>query len=143
MSYREWLCVKAAYLNLSCSWRLWVCIADLNSNQRCSIKIGVLKNFAKFTGTHLWQGLFLIKACKFIEKEALAQVLPVNFAKFVRTSCSQNTSGRLLLKWIQILHHFLYILKYHSNFNNYNICFELGRFYLFVLLVFYQFKYNH
>ena len=29
--------------------------------QRCSVKKGVLKNFAKFTGKHLCQFLFLIK----------------------------------------------------------------------------------
>ena len=27
--------------------------------QRCPIKIGVLKNFAKFTGKHLYQSIFL------------------------------------------------------------------------------------
>ena len=32
-----------------------------NSHQRCSIKIGVLKNFAKSTGKHLRQGLFFNK----------------------------------------------------------------------------------
>ena len=32
-----------------------------SSHQRCSIKIGVLKNFAKYTGKHLCQCLFLNK----------------------------------------------------------------------------------
>ena len=32
-----------------------------NSHQRCSIKTGVLKNFAKFTGKHLRQSLFFNK----------------------------------------------------------------------------------
>ena len=32
-----------------------------SSHQRCSIKIGVLKNFAKFTGKHLCQSLFFNK----------------------------------------------------------------------------------
>ena len=31
------------------------------SQQRCSVKIGVLRNFAKFTGKHLCQGLFYNK----------------------------------------------------------------------------------
>ena len=31
------------------------------SRQRCSVKKGVLKNFAKFTGKHLCQRLFLNK----------------------------------------------------------------------------------
>ena len=52
-------------------------------------KIAVLRNFAKFTGKHLCQGLFVNKvagqACSFINKETLVQVFPVNFAKFLRT----------------------------------------------------------
>ena len=31
------------------------------SQQRCSVKIGVLRNFAKFTGKHLCQTLFYNK----------------------------------------------------------------------------------
>ena len=68
--------------------------------QRCSVKKDVLRNFAIFTGKYLCQGLYFNKvadACNFVKKEALTQVFPVNFAKFLRTSFSQNTSGRLLL----------------------------------------------
>ena len=40
---------------------------------------GVLRNFTKFTGKHLYQSLLFNKvegqACNFIKKEALAQVL--------------------------------------------------------------------
>ena len=32
-----------------------------NSYRRCSVKKGVLRNFAKFTGKHLWQGLMFNK----------------------------------------------------------------------------------
>ena len=32
-----------------------------SSHQRCSMKKGVLRNFAKFTGKHLYQSLFLTK----------------------------------------------------------------------------------
>ena len=43
----------------------------------------VLKNFAKFTGKHLSQSLFLIKLlashCNFIKKETLEQVLSSEF----------------------------------------------------------------
>ena len=47
-------------------------------------KRGVLKNFAKFTGKHLFRVSFLIKllACEF----------PVNIAKFLKTFFLQNTS---------------------------------------------------
>ena len=47
-------------------------------HQRCSIKIGALKNFAKFTGKHLCQTPFFNKvaggACNFNKKKTLAQV---------------------------------------------------------------------
>ena len=32
-----------------------------SSHQRCSLRTGVLRNFAKFIGKHLFQSLFLIK----------------------------------------------------------------------------------
>ena len=66
-----------------------------SSYQRCSMKKGVLRNFAKLAGQHLCQSLFLNKVAGL--KETLAQVFPVNFAKFLRTLFLQNTSGRLLL----------------------------------------------
>ena len=40
----------------------------------------------------------LPQACNFIEKETLASVFPVNFAKSLRTPFYLSTSGRLLLK---------------------------------------------
>ena len=40
----------------------------------------VLRNFTKFKGRHLWP-----EACNFMKKEALTQVFPVNFVKFLRT----------------------------------------------------------
>ena len=63
---------------------------------------GVLKNFTKFTGKYLYQGLFLnkvagLRPATLFKKEALAQVFPVNFAKFLKTLFLQNTSGALLL----------------------------------------------
>ena len=66
----------------------------------CSVKKGVLRKFAKFTGKHLCQRLFCNKVAvfnNFNKKESLAQVFPVNFAKFLRTLFLENTSGRLLL----------------------------------------------
>ena len=50
----------------------------------------VLRNFAKFTRKHLCQSLFF-------KKRLCYSCLPVNFAKFLRTSFLRNTSGRLLL----------------------------------------------
>ena len=56
-----------------------------SSHQRCSVKKGVLRSFAKFTGKHL---------CA----ETLShRCFPVNFVKFLRTPFLQNTPERLLL----------------------------------------------
>ena len=70
-----------------------------SSQRRCSVRKGVLRNFAKFAGKHLYQSLFLLKlqTCNFIKKEALAQVFSKTFAKFLRSPFLQNTSGKLLL----------------------------------------------
>ena len=43
-------------------------------------KSGVLRNFAKFTGNHLWP-----KACNFIKKRLWRRCFPLNFASFLRT----------------------------------------------------------
>ena len=52
-----------------------------SSYQTCSLKKGVLKNFAKFTGKHLCKSLCFNKVAdlNFVEKETLAQVF---FCKF-------------------------------------------------------------
>ena len=34
---------------------------DRSSHRRCSVRKGVIRNFTKFTGKHLWQSLFLNK----------------------------------------------------------------------------------
>ena len=73
----------------------------LRSSHQCSVRKGVLRNFAKFTGKHLCRSPFFKKvaslACNFIKKEARHSCFPVNFVKFLRTPSLQNTSGRLLL----------------------------------------------
>ena len=53
------------------------------------MKIGVLKNLAKFTGKHLCQRLFFNKvkgqACNFIKK-ALARLSPHEFCEIFKTT---------------------------------------------------------
>ena len=73
-----------------------------SSHRRCSIKIGVLKNFAKFTGKHLCQSLFFNKVAGL---RRILRILrnSVNFAKFLRTPFLQKTSGRLFLALFYIL----------------------------------------
>ena len=47
---------------------------------RCSVKKGVLKNFAKFTGKHLCQSLFFNKVAGLrLQKELWHRCFPVNF----------------------------------------------------------------
>ena len=41
---------------------------------------GVLRNFTKFTGRHLWP-----EACNFMKKILWRRCFPVNFVRFLRT----------------------------------------------------------
>ena len=69
-------------------------------DQRCSVREGVLRNFAKFTGKYLFQSLFFNNvACTatLLKKRLWHRCFPVNFAKSLRTPFSQNTSARLVL----------------------------------------------
>ena len=75
---------------------------NLRSHRRCSVKKGVLRNFAKLTGKHLWQNLFFnkvaaLRPATLLKKKLWHRCFPKNFAKFQRTAFLQNTSGRLLL----------------------------------------------
>ena len=72
------------------------------SHQRCSVRKGILRNFGKFTGKHLCQGLIFnnvvdLRPATFIKMRPWRRCFPVNFAKFLRTPFLQKTSGRLLL----------------------------------------------
>ena len=72
------------------------------SDQRCSVRKGVLRNFAKFTGKHLCQVLFYNKVAgpepaALLKKETLAQVFSYEFCEISENTFSQNTSERLLL----------------------------------------------
>ena len=55
-------------------------------HRRCPVRKGVLRNFAKFTGKHLCQSLFL-------QERPWRRCFPVNFAKLLKTPCLQNTCG--------------------------------------------------
>ena len=70
---------------------------------RCSVRKGVLRNLARFTGKHLCHSLFLnkvggLRPATLLKKRLWHMFFLVNFAKFLRTTFLQNTSGRLLLK---------------------------------------------
>ena len=79
-----------------------------SSHQRCSIIKCVLINFAKFTGKHLCQSLFLNKVaglrpqvCNFIKKETLAPVFSGEFREIY-----QNTFFTEHLWWLFLEHLF-------------------------------------
>ena len=68
----------------------------------------VLRNFAKFTGKHLYQSLFFNKA--------------VDFAKFLRTPFLQNNSGRLHLTSVLIIiwKRFFFVITFTIRIQNPN-----------------------
>ena len=70
-----------------------------SSHQICSIEIGVLKNFAKFTGKHLCQSLFFNKKEEdfLLTKRLWHGCFLVKCVKFLKTPFLQNSFGRLLL----------------------------------------------
>ena len=70
--------------------------------RRCSVKTGVLKNFANFTGKRLCWNRLLLKlqaqqALQLYYKRLQHRYFPVEFAKLLRTSILQNICKRLLL----------------------------------------------
>ena len=78
------------------------------NHRRCSVRKGVPRNFAKFSGKHLCQSLFFTKAAglrpvALLKKRLCHRCFPVNFAKFLRTPFLQKASGRLLLHIVMIL----------------------------------------
>ena len=74
----------------------------ISSHQMYSVRKGVLKNFAKFTGIHLCQRLFFYKVAglrpaTILKKRLWHRCFLVNFAKFLRTPFIQNTFWQLFL----------------------------------------------
>ena len=62
-------------------------ITDRSSHRRFSVKKGVLKNFAKFTGKHLCQILFFNKVAGLrFKKENLAQVFSYEFCEISKST---------------------------------------------------------
>ena len=65
-------------------------------------KKGVLSNFGKITGKHLYQNLFLNKVAGFSlwEERHWHKRFHGNYVKFLRIPFLQDTSGWLLLLWL-------------------------------------------
>ena len=65
-----------------------------SSHRLWSVRKGILRNFAKFTGKHLYQSL---RPANLLKKRLWHRCFSVNFAKLLRTYFLQNSSGRMLL----------------------------------------------
>ena len=80
-----------------------------------NVKKGVLKNFAKFTGKYLYQGLFFnlikLQACNFIKKETLAQVFSSEFCKISKNTFFYRTPRVVASEW-------WCLLRCHVNFSS-------------------------
>ena len=90
---------------LKCSCKKWQ--KSRSSHRRCSVRKGVLRNFAKFTGKHPCQRLFFnrvggLKPATLFKKRLWRRCFLVNFAKFLTIPFLQNTSGRLLLNQVSL-----------------------------------------
>ena len=62
-----------------------------SSHRRCSVRKGVLRNFAKFTGKHLHQSLFFNTELYYIKKETLAQVFSCEFCEISKNTFFNRT----------------------------------------------------
>ena len=87
----------------SVKWNFQIEFLRINRSihQRCSIIKGILRNFAKFAGKQLCQSPFWLATL--LKKSLWHRCFPENFAKFLRTPFSQNSSWWLfptnLVEW--------------------------------------------
>ena len=77
-----------------------------SSHPKVFCKRGILRNFTKFFGKHLCQGLFFNKVAgpgtvTLLKKRLWHRCFPVNYAKFLRTLFLQNTSGGCFCKFFK------------------------------------------
>ena len=75
-----------------------MCGLHRSSRPEMFCKKGILRNFPKFSGKHLCQGLFFNKVAglrpgTLLKKRLWHRCFAVNFAKFLRIPFLQNTSS--------------------------------------------------
>ena len=110
VNYRRYFyCVFATHITSICEKKsLQISLENFIIIQKAEefCKRGVLKNFAIFTGKHLYWSLFAdLQVCNFIKKRLQSWCFPVNTAKFLRTHILKNICERLLLiLWKNIGH---------------------------------------
>ena len=72
-----------------------------SSHRRSSVRKGVLRNFVKFTGKHLYQSFFFnkvaagLRPATLLKKRLWHRCFPLNFAKFLKTPFLQNSPGQI------------------------------------------------
>ena len=96
----NWICIK---LRRICPSRVYCWVERLwrrifrSSHHRYSVKKGVLKNFANFTGKNLWWSLFNkvtgLQAYNFIKKRLPHRYFPVKSSKCLRTSILRTSAN--------------------------------------------------
>ena len=94
-----------------------------NSHRKCSVKKVFLKIFAKFTGKHLCQSLFLnkiagLRPATLLKKRPWHRCFPVSFAKFLRTppvaaSASSINNTSLIIEAESLQPKYLFLLFYY------------------------------
>ena len=103
-----------AHTNWDCKYERWPENENListhlfwtafrSSHQRCSLKIGILRNFAKSTWKHLCQSHFLFNscrsgACNFIKNEILTKLF--SMSKLPTYQVNQNDAAKNYKKWL-------------------------------------------
>ena len=106
-----------------------------SSHRRCSVTKGVLRNFAKFTGKHLYQSFFfntVAGACSFIKKETLAQVFSCESCEISKNAFCYRTPPvaasvccRRKVATVKIEKLKAFIIKYYDISKTYSVQFHL------------------
>ena len=93
-------CVSLGYLFCRLKIESFFSAVFRSSHWRCYVRKGVIRNFAKFTGKHKCQSLFLITLQArpaTLLKKRLAHVFSCEFCEISKNTFFTEISGRLLL----------------------------------------------
>ena len=93
-------CVSLGYLFCRLKIESFFSAVFRSSHWRCSVRKGVIRNFAKFTGKYMCQSLFLITLQArpaTLLKKRLAHVFSCEFCEISKNTFFTEISGRLLL----------------------------------------------
>ena len=102
------LCFKQWSVKENCVEKILHAICR-SSHRRWSVRKGVLRNFAKFTGKHLCQSLFFnkvegLRPGTLLIKRLWHKCFPVNFGKFLRTPFYRTSLDDCFCIWDTFLY---------------------------------------